>query len=168
MSKVDVSDYEQVSNLRQSIENDIGPVDILINNAGILSGVSILRSKPEDFQRIINVNLTAQFWVRFVTHANKYELSCRHRFILQTLLVFLEGMHQRRRGHIVSISSVFGWEGFAGAEGYCATKYGIRGMMDALAEELRWSGSAVNLTTVFPNFINTRKELADKMLSPTW
>lgn len=77
-------------------------------------------------------------------------------------------MNQRRRGHIVAISSLLGWNGSAKAICYSATKFGIRGMMDALYEELRWDYSPVNVTTVFPNFINTRKEFADKIFkAPT-
>lgn len=61
--KVDVSKYVQVNDLRNNIENDLGPVDILVNNAGLLTKISLLEGKPEDIQRIIDVNLTAQFWV---------------------------------------------------------------------------------------------------------
>lgn len=52
-----------MQNLRDKIEKDIGPVDILINNAGLLATVSLMEGKSEDIQRIIDVNLTAQFWV---------------------------------------------------------------------------------------------------------
>lgn len=85
--------------------------------------------------------------------------------LVQTIMTFLNGMMERHRGHIVSICSVFAWDGFAGSEGYSASKYGVRGLMDSLAEELRWMKTPVKVTTVYPNLINSRKELADNLLS---
>lgn len=61
--EVDVSNYEEVKQLRKNVENDIGPVDLLVNNAGILARVSLLEGKAEDVQRVLNVNLLAHFWV---------------------------------------------------------------------------------------------------------
>lgn len=62
--QIDVSNYEQVLQLRDDIERDVGSVDILVNNAGLLSLVSFREGEPEDLQRIVNVNLLGQFWVR--------------------------------------------------------------------------------------------------------
>lgn len=64
--QIDVSNYEQVLQLRDDIERDVGFVDILVNNAGLLTLVSLREGQPEDLQRIINVNLLAQFWVCYV------------------------------------------------------------------------------------------------------
>lgn len=61
--KVDVSNYEEVLKLRSDIEGSIGTVDILVNNAGILAMMTLEESRPEDIQKIINVNLTSHFWV---------------------------------------------------------------------------------------------------------
>lgn len=61
--KVDVSNYEEVLKLRNDIEGSIGTVDILVNNAGILAMMTLEESRPQDIQRIINVNLTSHFWV---------------------------------------------------------------------------------------------------------
>lgn len=72
-------------------------------------------------------------------------------------------MNKRGRGHIVAISSVLGKIGTPNAACYCATKFGIRGMMDSLQEELRWESSPIQFTTVFPNLINTRKEFIDRL-----
>lgn len=80
-------------------------------------------------------------------------------------MAFLAGMKERRRGHIVSVCSIFGWNAYGGADGYCASKYAVRGMMDALAEQLRWEDSPIQLTTIYPNFINTRKEYVDKVVN---
>ena len=61
--KVDVSDYEAVEKLKEDIEKSIGTVDILVNNAGILSFQYLKDLKPQEIQKIVNVNLTANFWV---------------------------------------------------------------------------------------------------------
>lgn len=58
-----MSNYEQVLQLRDDIEMDVGSVDILVNNAGMVWLLSFREGQPEDLQRIINVNLLAQFWV---------------------------------------------------------------------------------------------------------
>lgn len=73
-------------------------------------------------------------------------------------------MNRRGRGHIVAISSLLGIEAQSQAVCYCSTKFGIRGMMQALAEELRWKLSPVITTTVYPSFIRTRKEFVDGIL----
>lgn len=86
-----------------------------------------------------------------------------HRYHLQTNRVFLPGMNKRGNGHIVAICSILGMEATARAISYCATKFGVKGMMDALCEELRWTGSPVHITTVFPYLITTRKEFVDKL-----
>lgn len=72
-------------------------------------------------------------------------------------------MNNRGGGLIVAISSILGIEASARAISYCATKFGVRGLMDALCEELRWTGSPVHVTTVFPGLITTRKEFVDKL-----
>lgn len=62
--KVDVSKHEEVTNLKADVENSLGSVDILVNNAGLLAlNLSFLEGTPEEIQQIIDVNLTAYFWV---------------------------------------------------------------------------------------------------------
>lgn len=63
---VDVSDYESVNKLKENVESTLGPVDILVNNAALLAMLSLSEGKPEDVQRIINVNLLSHFWVSLV------------------------------------------------------------------------------------------------------
>lgn len=73
--KVDVSDYDAVQQLKTDIEATLGSVDILINNAGILSAISLREGQPKDIQKVINVNLSAHFWV--TSNNEKYFLkSC--------------------------------------------------------------------------------------------
>lgn len=61
--KVDVSNYEAIQQLKKDIENEMGTVDILVNNAGILSAISLREGRPQDIQKVIDVNLTSHFWV---------------------------------------------------------------------------------------------------------
>lgn len=65
MIQVDVSKYEEVQRIRERIENEIGEVDILISNAGLLPEISLLEGVPSDYEKIIAVNLTSSFWVGY-------------------------------------------------------------------------------------------------------
>lgn len=71
-------------------------------------------------------------------------------------------MQQRRRGHIVAVSSLLGIKAHANAIAYSATKFGVKGMMDGIRDHLRWNNSPVNVTTVYPSLINTRKKLIEQ------
>jgi NAD(P)-dependent dehydrogenase (short-subunit alcohol dehydrogenase family) len=62
--KVDVSDFDGIQQLKNDIESSMGSVEILVNNAGILSGISLHEGRPSDIQKVIDVNLTSHFWVR--------------------------------------------------------------------------------------------------------
>ncbi|XP_055696738.1 uncharacterized oxidoreductase YoxD-like [Phlebotomus papatasi] len=142
--KVDVSNFEEVKTLSQDVEEDLGAVDILVNNAGIMPVVSLMEGSPRDIEKILSVNLTSHFW---------------------TVRVFFESMIRRRKGHIVAISSLAGLDAAGRAVAYSASKFGVRGFMDALREEIRLNGNSGEIftTTVFPYFISTRKDLMDKM-----
>lgn len=61
--QVDVSNFEEIYNIRLQIENEIGEVDILVNNAGILTEISLMEGTATDIERVIQVNLVASFWV---------------------------------------------------------------------------------------------------------
>jgi all-trans-retinol dehydrogenase (NAD+) len=63
--KVDVSDYDAIQQLKTDIESSMGTVDILVNNAGILSAISLREGRPSDIQKVIDVNLTSHFWVKY-------------------------------------------------------------------------------------------------------
>lgn len=88
--QADVSNFDQVSLAKQSIERDLGPVDILINNAGVLFEKSFAEEKPENYLEMVNINFSSIIW---------------------TTKLFLDGMIERKRGHIVSMSSVYGLNG---------------------------------------------------------
>ncbi|GAB0095670.1 estradiol 17-beta-dehydrogenase 11 [Sergentomyia squamirostris] len=142
--RVDVSSYDEVKNLGQEIEDDLGAVDILVNNAGIMPMISLMEGGVRDIEKILSVNLTSHFW---------------------TVRVFLESMIRRRKGHIVAISSLSGLDAAGRAVAYSASKFGVRGFMEALREEIRLEGhlGEIFTTTVYPYFISTRKDLMQKM-----
>ncbi|XP_055608379.1 uncharacterized oxidoreductase SSP0419-like [Uranotaenia lowii] len=140
--KVDVSDFQSIVGLRKEIEQKFGPVDILVNNAALLGVANCSDGTEEDVQRIIDVNLTSHFW---------------------TIRVFKPGMIERKRGHIVAISSVFGLVATFRGTIYTATKFGVRGLMRSLHEELDFLGQShqVQTTCAYPSFMATRKELVE-------
>jgi 3-oxoacyl-[acyl-carrier protein] reductase len=109
-----------------------GGLDILVNNAGITRDTLVLRMKDEDWQRVLDVNLSAAFRL------------CR---------AALRGMMKKRWGRIVNITSVVGVTGNAGQANYAAAKAGMIGMTKAIAAELASRGVTANC--VAPGFIET-------------
>jgi 3-oxoacyl-[acyl-carrier protein] reductase len=110
----------------------IGPLAILVNNAGFTRDMLALRMKDEDWQAVLEVDLTAPF--RLARGA-------------------LRGMLRRRAGRIISISSIVGATGNPGQANYAAAKAGLVGMSKALAQEVASRGVTVNI--VAPGFIAT-------------
>ena len=162
--QVDVSNYDAVQELKKEIDMDFGCVDILVNNAGLLPRVSLREGESRDLDRIIDVNLKAQFWVRsnrlIHCHSIQYWKSDS-----QTVRTFLPGMIENGRGHIVAIGSTLGVMASGRAVCYSATKFGISGMMDALYREIKSDGFKVDVTTVLPALVLTRKEFIDRFAS---
>lgn len=109
-----------------------GKIDILVNNAGLTRDTLMMRMKDEDWQSVIDVNLTASF-----------KLSRE----------VLSPMMKNRFGRIINITSIVGWMGNAGQANYCATKAGLTGMSKALAMEVASRGITVNC--IAPGFIST-------------
>lgn len=161
--KTDVSDFKSVEKLREDVEKSLGPVDILVNNAGIFPLISLREGSIEAVQKIIDVNLSAHFWVsslKLTQIIPKFYLK-----LPQTCRVFLNGMIQRKRGHIVAISSLAGHLAFPRGVVYNATKFGVRGFMESLYMELCMENheKLIHLTTVFPSFIQTRQEISNML-----
>lgn len=128
-----LSDPAQVEDLFKKAEAALGGnVDILVNNAGLTRDTLILRMKDEDWDSVINVNLTAGF--RLARAAVK-------------------GMMKRRWGRIIGITSVVGVTGNPGQVNYAASKAGMIGMSKALAQEVATRGITVN--SVAPGMIAT-------------
>ena len=130
--KLDVTDNEQVSNLVKDIGEDFGSVDILVNNAGITRDNILLRMKEDEWEDIINTNLSS---------------------IYKMSKSVLRGMIKKRSGRIISITSVVGAMGNAGQSNYGAAKAGIIGFTKSLAREVGVRGVTVN--AIAPGFIET-------------
>jgi len=130
--KVNVTDNEQISVLLKNITEDYGSVDILINNAGITRDNILIRMKEDEWNDIINTNLTSV-----------YKMSKS----------VLRGMIKKRSGRIISITSVVGAMGNAGQSNYAAAKAGIMGFTKSLAREVGSRGITVN--AIAPGFIET-------------
>ena len=134
----DLRDPAAADALIAAAEAACGPLDILVNNAGLTRDMLALRMKDEDWQSVLDVDLTAPF--RLARAA-------------------LRGMVRRRSGRIVSISSIVGATGNPGQANYAAAKAGLAGMTKALAQEVGSRGITVNL--VAPGFIETA--MTDKL-----
>lgn len=128
----DISQLETVDGLIAAAEEKLGGLDILVCNAGVTKDTLTLRMKDEDWQQVIDTNLTAGF--RLARAATK-------------------GMLKRRSGRVIFITSVVGWSGNPGQTNYCASKAGLTGMSKALAQEVASRGVTVNC--IAPGFIAT-------------
>ena len=136
--KLNVTDSEQITDLIKSITEDYGSVDILINNAGITRDNILVRMKEDEWDDIINTNLSSV-----------YKMSKS----------VLRGMIKKRSGRIISITSVVGAMGNAGQSNYAAAKAGIMGFTKSLAREVGVRGITVN--AIAPGFIQT--DMTDKL-----
>jgi 3-oxoacyl-[acyl-carrier protein] reductase len=129
---LDVTDGAAVEALVESIAKDFGPVSILVNNAGITRDNLLMRMKDEDWNAILDTNLSSVF---------------------RTSKAVLRGMMKARKGRIINIASVIGVTGNAGQANYAAAKAGIIGFSKSMAREIGSRGITVNV--VAPGFIET-------------
>ena len=130
--RFDVGDFEASREGVKRIEQELGPVDVLVNNAGITRDGTLHKMPFENWDEVIRTNLTSCFNM------------CRH---------VIEGMRERKFGRIVNIGSVNGQAGQYGQVNYAAAKSGMHGFTKALAQE----GAKVNVTVnaVAPGYVNT-------------
>ena len=128
----DVSDAASIDAAFSEVEAAHGPVEVLVANAGIIRDQLILRMSDEEFDTVIDVNLTGAF--RCVRRASK-------------------GMIRMRRGRIILISSVVGLYGGPGQVNYSASKSGLVGMARSLTREI--GGRGITANVVAPGFIDT-------------
>jgi 3-oxoacyl-[acyl-carrier protein] reductase len=129
---LNVTDNEQISDLVKTVNEDFGSIDILVNNAGITRDNILLRMKEDEWEDIINTNLSS---------------------IYKMSKAVLRGMIKNRSGRIISITSVVGVMGNAGQSNYAAAKAGMIGFTKSLAREVGVRGITVN--AIAPGFIET-------------
>ncbi len=133
-----LSDREAVKALGQKVEEEMGGVDILVNNAGITRDGLFVRMSDEDWDAVLNVNLTSVFnLTRELTHP----------------------MMRRRNGRIINITSIVGVTGNPGQANYCASKAGLIGFSKSLAQEIASRNVTVNC--IAPGFIESA--MTDKL-----
>ena len=147
--KWDVSSYDACDAGLKQVEADLGPVDVLVNNAGITRDAMLHRMSPEQWSAVINTNLNSLFNM------------CRP---------VIEGMRARKFGRIVNISSINGQKGQLGQTNYSAAKAGELGFTKALAQESARAGITVN--AICPGYIATEmvkavpKDVLEKNILP--
>jgi acetoacetyl-CoA reductase len=130
--KWDVGDYDACADGIAKITKDLGPVDVLVNNAGITRDATLHRMTRQQWDDVIRVDLTSAFNL------------CR---------LTIEGMRDRNYGRIVNISSINGQKGQVGQVNYSAAKAGLIGFTKALAQENAKKGITVNV--ICPGYIDT-------------
>jgi acetoacetyl-CoA reductase len=147
--KWDVSSFEACAAGIKQVEADLGPVEVLVNNAGITRDSQLHRMKPEQWTAVIDTNLNSLFNM------------CRN---------VIDGMRARRFGRIVNISSINGQKGQFGQTNYSAAKAGEIGFTKALAQESARAGITVN--AIAPGYVNTEmvqavpKDVLEKSILP--
>jgi acetoacetyl-CoA reductase len=147
--KWDVSSFESCADGLKKVEADVGPVEVLVNNAGITRDGMFHKMTPEQWNAVINTNLNSLFNM------------CRP---------VIEGMRERNFGRIVNISSINGQKGQMGQTNYSAAKAGELGFTKALAQENAKKGVTVN--AICPGYIGTEmvravpKDVLEKNILP--
>ncbi len=127
-----LSDGASIEALIKNAEAALGQIDILVCNAGVTRDNLSLRMKDEEWQQVIDINLTATF---------------------KLMRAGVKGMLKRRSGRIINITSVVGTMGNPGQANYCASKAGIVGMSKAMAQEV--ASRNVTINCIAPGFIKT-------------
>jgi 3-oxoacyl-[acyl-carrier protein] reductase len=135
--KADVTDAESIDAAFTEVEQQHGPVEVLVANAGITRDTLLLRMSEDDFSDVVDTNLTGAF--RVIKRASK-------------------GMIRLKRGRVVLVSSVVGLYGSPGQINYAASKSGMIGIARSLTRELGSRGITANV--VAPGFVNTEMTAA--------
>lgn len=128
----DVRDFDCVEGVVQEVEDELGPISILVNNAGLTRDKLLVRTRDEDWDDVLDVNLKAAF---------------------NLIRMLSRGMVRRRKGSIINVSSVVGLMGNPGQANYAAAKAGLIGLTKSVAKELAPRGVRANV--VAPGFIQT-------------
>ena len=129
----DVADFDSCKACVQKIESDVGPIDVLVNNAGITRDMTFKKMTKADWDAVIGTNLDSVF---------------------NMTKQVLDGMVDRTWGRVINVSSVNGQKGAFGQTNYSAAKAGMHGFTKALAYEVARKGVTVN--TISPGYIGTK------------
>ena len=129
---VDVTSRSSFAEFLDSVERDLGPLDVLVNNAGIMPIAALTEEDDATAQRLVDIN------VHGVLHGVKEALP---------------RMLAHGSGHVVNLASLAGKGGFPHLATYCATKHAVVGLSEAMRAELR--GTAIEVTCVMPSLVNT-------------
>ncbi|KZS97932.1 retinal short-chain dehydrogenase/reductase [Sistotremastrum niveocremeum HHB9708] len=140
----DVSNWEAVSAVHQKIVDEVGHPTIIINNAGIVHGKSLLDLAPKDIERTFNVNVLGYFWI---------------------LKAFLPELLKQKSGHIVTVGSVLGLLGIPSLSDYCASKAAVINLHETLRYELdtKYCTPNIRTTLLMPGHIETEMFSGIKM-----
>jgi len=130
--KADVSNADDVANMFTTVKENLGPVEILVNNAGITKDGLLIRMSENDFDSVVDINLKGTF---LCTKAA------------------IKDMMKARNGKIINITSIVGVQGNPGQANYCASKAGIIGFTKSVARE--YGSKGINVNAVAPGFIQT-------------
>jgi NADP-dependent 3-hydroxy acid dehydrogenase YdfG len=131
---LDVTRFDQMQAFADVAESTFGPVDVIVNNAGVMPLSPLNALKLGEWNRMIDVNV---------------------RGVLHGIAAVLPGMEARRRGHVINVSSIGGHAVSPTAAVYCATKYAVRAISDGLRQET----DCIRVTVVSPGVVES--ELAD-------
>ena len=129
---LDVTDPESFESFLAAVERELGPLDVVINNAGIMPLGPFVAETEATSHRLVDINLNG---------------------VLTGSRLALKRFLPRGRGHLVNIASVAGKAGFPGGATYCATKHAVVGLSEAIIAEHR--GSGVDVTIIMPTVVNT-------------
>ncbi|EDV19357.1 Epidermal retinol dehydrogenase 2 [Trichoplax sp. H2] len=152
---VDICNKDKIYEAADLVRKDVGDVDFLINNAGIVSGKKLLDCSDNMILKTMQINSIAHFW---------------------TTRAFLPKMMEKDEGHIVTIASTAGFFGVNRLIDYCTSKFAAVGFDESLRDELRIARSKVNTTVICPTYISTgmfegskfRFQSLMPVLTPEW
>ncbi|XP_039962228.1 estradiol 17-beta-dehydrogenase 11-like [Bactrocera tryoni] len=132
----DVTKRDAINALAEKVRQEHGFINIVVNNAGIMPCHPILEHTETEIRTMFDINVLAHFWI---------------------IQAFLPEMLARNEGHFVALSSCAGLFGLPNLVPYCGTKFAVRGLMEALSEELRHKNPQNNIkfTTIYPYMVDT-------------
>jgi acetoacetyl-CoA reductase len=133
----DVADFDSCKTCVEQVTKEVGPVDVLVNNAGITRDMTFKKMTKADWDAVISTNLDSAF---------------------NMTKQVMDGMVERKWGRVINVSSVNGQKGAFGQTNYAAAKAGMHGFTKALALEVARNGVTVN--TISPGYIGTKMVMA--------